>query len=751
MVMEKINLDWHQTLTKKVCSKNMTESTINDQYQEIIKLIRRKQLKDAVAKLFVFIFDIPDNRKLIDELERIETSYGYMLEYMRRNIIDPERQKIHTRLLTDTLTLADQARIIKTSSVSNRLYFSTSSYAKTLPQQSIKDYLMSLESFTEEIAVAGLLHENMENVQNIRKKHEETNQNLFDFVWTNSFWNSQDQEETSEILTSMLLPANDLCLFVSAVTMSLMECFDLRKIMWLFKAYEHQTAIVNQRALVGLAFMFQLYHERMLLYPEIISRLTLLNETEHFSQELSRVQIQLLLSQETTKIDRKMREEIIPEVIKSVQPRNTKFDFDENEDGANDQNPEWILQNMESSPLADKLREMNELQMEGADIYMSTFAQLKGYPFFKSMANWFYPFDPQHSAVIKELNAEKSPLINMILESGFFCDSDKYSMCFTIMHIPQGQRESMVSQLSEQQMNEIMDDQKVQSFKKHFERPEVVSNLYIHNLYRFFKLFPRRMQFRDIFNEPLQLYRYTILQPILSKPEYLQSIAEFLFRKEYMSEAANIYESLLELTEGTTEIYQKIGYCRQKERRYAEAIEYYHKADILKPDNLWTNRHLAICYRNLRDFKHALEYYRKVETALPENKQILFNIGSCLAELDQNDEALNYFFKLDFIDSENLKVWRGIAWCSFVSGKFEQSKRYYERILEKAPTASDYLNAGHLAWCLSHIEDAIKLYTQSVEASKDKQEFLTMFHKDTMYLIFQGINKDDIPLMLDLL
>ena len=39
------------------------------------------------------------------------------------------------------------------------------------------------------------------------------------------------------MLTSELLPVNDLCLFISAVTLSLMECFDLRKIMWLLDAY----------------------------------------------------------------------------------------------------------------------------------------------------------------------------------------------------------------------------------------------------------------------------------------------------------------------------------------------------------------------------------------------------------------------------------------------------------------------------------------------------------------------------------
>ena len=80
------------------------------------------------------------------------------------------------------------------------------------------------------------------------------------------------------------------------------------------------------------------------------------------------------------------------------------------------------------------------------------------------------------------------------------------------------------------------------------------------------------------------------------------------------------------------EIFQKTGYCLQKEKRYKEAIEAYRKADVLKPDHVWTIRHLATCHRQLRDFATALEYYRKAEAMQPENRNLPFLIGSCLAE-----------------------------------------------------------------------------------------------------------------------
>lgn len=72
-----------------------------------------------------------------------------------------------------------------------------------------------------------------------------------------------------------------------------------------------------------------------------------------------------------------MREEIIPEMLKNVSSmRNMRFGFEENEDENDDKNPDWA-DAFEQSGLGDKLREMNELQLEGADVYMSTFAALK--------------------------------------------------------------------------------------------------------------------------------------------------------------------------------------------------------------------------------------------------------------------------------------------------------------------------------------------------------------------------------------
>ena len=730
----------------------MNEQAIQEQYQHIVSLLEQKRLKEAQIQLEAFLWNCND-WTLRNRLEQAKVSYQYMLQYMRQGVNDPERQKLYRQLLAETRELAEQARISLLDEVSTHYYHALHKNKRNMEAgYGMSSWLKVLESFPDDMAVCQLMPDNKQSLDSALQRHEETAQYLFLTTWGNSGWTAEEEREARMYLESELLPVNDLCLFTGAVLLSLMECFDPRKFSWLLDAATHADTQVSQRALVIIAIVLHIHPNRLWLYPELEARLSLLNEDGSFGKQLNRIYIQLLRSQETEKIDKKMREEIIPEMMRNVNiMRNMKFGFEENPE-ENDLNPDWEKA-FESSGLGDKIREMNELQLEGADVYMSTFAQLKTYPFFKEPYNWFYPFDMHHSSIIKEFGFKPTgdnAILSLILQSGFFCNSDKYSLCFTMAHIPQSQRTMMLSQMTSQDLDALMDESKSSALRQYAERPDVISNQYVHDLYRFFKLSQRRHEFRDIFKEEIALHRIPALKDILCKPELLITIADFHFRKEHPAEALELYKELIALNHANADIFQKAGYCLQKEKRYKEAIDAYLKADVLKPDHVWTIRHLATCYRQIRDFASALEYYKKVEAIQPENHNILFYAGSCLAELERYEEALQYFFKLDFIESNCIKAWRAIGWCSFVNGKYEQAMKYYEKILASKPLAADYLNAGHVAWRTGKIEKAAELYSKAALEYGGQEIFREMFGKDKETLVRQGISEKDIPLMMDL-
>lgn len=731
---------------------NMNEQSINETYQSIVSLLKQRRLKEAHTQLQPLTAACGDYT-LQSRLEQDSTAYRYMLQYMRQGSEDAGRHALYLRLCANTWEMAEQARLMLLDNISPHYYHSLRRNQRITPPTPLDELLHTQETFNDDMSLCQLMPQDRKMLDATLERHENACQHLFLNTWTNSAWSAGEIQTASQFLTSDLLAINDLCLLTSAVTLSLLECFDPHKMKWLLDAARHENQRIVQRALVGLVLVIHAEPDRIPFYPALTAQFSLLKEEPGIKTAFTNLYIQLLRSQETEKIDRKMREEIIPEMLKNVNlMRNMKFGF---EDAAeeNDFNPDWEKA-FEQSGLNDKIREMNELQMEGSDVYMSTFAQLKNFPFFSSLPNWFYPFDMRHSSMVREFGltpeAENSMMV-FLLQAGFFCDSDKYSLAFTMSHIPQSQRGIMFSQMTSQDMEELMDEKKVAGFKQYAERPEVISNQYIHNLYRFFKLYPHRREMHDPFQDDIALHRIPLLADILDTPEALKAVADFHFSKEHPSQALELYNRLSAMARADAEVYQKMGYCHQKGKNYSEAVKAYLKADVLKPDHVWTLRHLATCYRQMHQFEKALDYYHKVEAIQPENSTILFHIGSCLAELEHYEEALQYFFRLELMESGSIKVWRAIAWCSFVCGKLEQSDKYYHHILDSStPVAADYLNAGHVAWKTGNMARAAALYGQALHHSESRSAFIDMLFKDKDILGKMGLNTEDLPLMADL-
>jgi hypothetical protein len=88
----------------------MNEQAIQEQYQHIVTLLKQQRLKEAQSQLEAFLWNSGD-WTLRNRLEQAQTSYQYMLQYMRQGIDDPERQKLYRQILTETWEVADQARL----------------------------------------------------------------------------------------------------------------------------------------------------------------------------------------------------------------------------------------------------------------------------------------------------------------------------------------------------------------------------------------------------------------------------------------------------------------------------------------------------------------------------------------------------------------------------------------------------------------------------------------------------------------
>ena len=228
------------------------------------------------------------------------------------------------------------------------------------------------------------------------------------------------------------------------------------------------------------------------------------------------------------------------------------------------------------------------------------------------------------------------------------------------------------------------------------------------------------------------------------------SIAEYYFSKSHYSQALELFEKIQHETTPTAALHQKIGYLYQLTSQFSIALESYLKSDLIQPDDVWTIRKIALCYRLTGDFEKALEYYQRADYLKPNQLNVLMQIGHCYVELGKFKDALAVYFKIDAIVDENVKVWRAISWVSFISGNIEQSEYYIRKLLENEPTAHDYLNAGHVAWCQHKLDEAIEYYRKSLSLQQNSWEvFMEAFNEDKPFIIANGIDADDIPLLLD--
>ena len=110
------------------------------------------------------------------------------------------------------------------------------------------------------------------------------------------------------------------------------------------------------------------------------------------------------------------------------------------------------------------------------------------------------------------------------------------------------------------------------------------------------------------------------------------------------------------------------------------------------------------------------------------------------------------FFKVEYLSPDNHKVHRPIAWCCFVLGKFDNSRKYFEKVITKDENKNDYMNLGHVEWCMGNKQKAIEEYKSSIKKSNlDFEWFSRVFEEDGRYLEKHGINSFDIPLMIDYL
>lgn len=709
-------------------------------------LLDAGRCKDCFTLLRRRLTEVPVAGAL-NRVAQTESTYRYMLDFFARGLADPGRERMLASMRAELIDIAQKIDKETSATDSPELYFATLRMCRLRPAslRSSVDKVVELKAMADLALGAG------QYPDSAMAQIETEEERIFNILWTADSLATEDYRAVVDSVLGGTLPYTSSALVVAAIGLSIMRYYSHDAFLALVALAKADDIRISARALSTLILALSRWPEGVAGDFELTEALQSLTDIEGMPERIRKVVKTIVRTRDTDRVSRKMQREVIPglmqfgpDIIKRLKDSTQEASFADLE-----ANPEWE-ELLRSSGLEEKLRELTEMQSDGADVMMVAFSNLKGYPFFRQLRNWMLPFTVQHP-MLRPLHTIDVDGISAMLEmSGLMCDSDKYSFAFALAAMPAAQRNMMLSQMHAQteQMKEQIKDLK--ALKAGAEYEEELTR-YFRDLYRFHKLFPKRSEFFDPFASPLDFTSIPVVADVMESADDVAPIAEFYFKRGYYAEALPLLQTVARSSSASPHVWEKIGFCLEKAPGgNREAIEAYMKAQLFNPDSRWLNRRLGICFRREADYRNALEYLemsRPADGAFDRSLSLL--IADTMMEAGKWDEALRELYRVDYENPDDPEVIRRMARCAFRSSDLEKAESLIHTIPNISLSEEDYRMMGHIAFLRKDMAEAARLYRLTVRPNDEKRLWKSQILSDLDILRTLGGSRSDLLLLLE--
>ena len=727
--------------------------------KNIYSELQQGNLIDALVMLQTKVSSLGD-WQLQQDLERVRDTYSTMLSYLAQGIEDPKAQSIRIDLIQQAYSVNDRANraiTLKKSPFNKYCQVYTQNKAEALDVPTTQ---VALETVGEEIK---RLLSDIDQRESIRQhdlkaavlQHDKLIGQLFNHTWTSDIWTKSDYTLYTQLMESKQLPADDKAIIISALTLACYELFDARKLMLLFDSYLHRDVEVSQRSLVGLILLIIRFDSRLSFYPQIKSRFTLYCENKQFIEESFRVLMQLQYSKMTDSVSAKMTQDIMPAILRSSRFKGIDLRNLDKELTKNGENPEWH-QNTKDDTRAEKMmQQMTDMQTEGADVYWSSFVSLKGFAFFYQLHHWFAPFSfeyPESYQFAQSMRPEILQTVKALFQLAPFCSSDKYSFIFMMDSVKQTGQDMIVNQINSQ-LNEEGGSDIFEQIKPRVRKAKEVSRCYIFDLYRVFKAYPYHSELFDPFGKQLvnfsPLY-FDTLKPLTDNYDDTLTLGEFMMRRGAYADALALFNKLHpQEREEDSDLWQKMGFCMQKNGDMMFALQMYRIAHQLNPNSKWTVQHLAQTAFEVKNFDEAEKHFDLLLADDEDNLKWLYKKAECMFGQGKYEESLPTLYKLSYLDEKTEKAQEMLAWGQLMTGNSEKAEKIHTELMEQNPSVRNNINLAHLKLKKGEVQNAYNFYAAAYKLAKNEDEFMKAFWEWRPYLQQIGLDAERMKLMLD--
>ena len=683
------------------------------------------------------------------ELEAVKNDYQLMVDYMERGFTDDKRASLYLSLLQRLYRVAADLEI---SWRCKNVIVYVDAFRISDHLNTSHDFIRSvLESFVSDVAMLSLLPEaeRTEKAKELYDRHQVFVNRLFNTLWTSCQWSDDDCAFYAGLMLSPMVDVVDQQLLVSAVTLGAMNQFDINKFKALTTVYQQSTdERVRQRALVGWVLSV---FEGMDIFPEQDEIIRKLCENKDTIRELYTLQIQFFYSQDTEKDNEKLQRDIMPYLVDGSNITIGRLGIVEKEEDSLENILNQDAEDKRMEQMEEKVRKMMEMQKQGSDIYFGGFRQMKRFPFFNDLANWFTPFYIDHPALRTTIERIGQPnILETITNQGDFCESDKYSLAFAmesiINQIPGNIKEMMGSEGAFAPMGMTLDK----------SNPTYICRAYIQDLYRFFRLYRSSNELINPFidNHKSSFVADTFFFVYKSfigtgLDEYKMRLALYLYKHKNMDKLVELM-STFHVEDANYNIL--MGYINLYFGKPDVAYQIFNMVLQEDTENQWALKGMARAAMDCEDYDTAEHTYSQLLRLEPDN--INYAVKRCvtLLKTERYAEAREELFRLDYQYPDNMNVKRVFAWTMLLDKSLDKASQLYDRILSDAPMAEDYLNSGYCWWAQGNIGQAKNSFQTWITVTKgNKDRLLEEIRNDQKVLDLYGITEIDCLLMVNLI
>lgn len=723
----------------------MDRKTIN----QAAAFLKKQRLAKAVECMKPILQDSA-YASIHDRLNNIQREYQFMQEYMVRGVADPARDRLYTKLLKRMHQLVSDADMIWL--INNDTYMAEARSRLSYIDANPDIIRRKLEGFVSDVALLQFSQKEDE-AEKLYHDHADYMTLVFDYLLLSKQWSEGEATDYEALLISPTIDTNDAAHIVSAISLSCYTHFDIRKFRTLMAIYEKTTeTIVRQRAIVGWALSLR---GNPTLYPEMRQIVEKACENEDTLQQLVETQMQMYFCLNAESDNDAIQRDILPTLMKHNSFEITRWGITEKEENTLEDilHPDAEEKAMEE--MEKTFQRMQEMQKSGSDVYFGGFSQMKRFPFFYNWANWFCPFYIKHPALAVTMKKLKNTaLLTNLLDNGPFCDSDKYSFAIAMSSVIDRLPDEIKSMLGSEEMFGPVGQQT----DVHSEA--VVRQMYLQDLYRFFRLSDRRKPFRNPFGGQNGIKALFMANPVLVdtiSEKYIVRLGKFLLKHKRI-DALNLLLDVFDTEQRNAEFLTLKAAVLMREGQVEQAIQLLEKAHAITPDNVKTYAMLGRCQMLTGKFEEAMEVYHHLSEIMPDNRGYLLNKCITMVNCGHGEEATAELYKLNFENPDDIDVSRVLAWGLLSCGKISQAEREYQRLLSQdKPSAEDCLNAGYCKWISGQVEQALTLFRQYVglmrETRGNNQEDIDMaevFHRDSVMLMTNGLTSSALLIMADM-